>query len=276
MTNCCSKQSCHGRLSSGKSFLRRTPIDEEDHSTTASSFLDEDEVSSWAGTSSLLGDFDETEQDESEEMFPIREKIDLGKMHASSKTSLAVDSVLFEEEVQVREYAVTVGVSPSATDSCPVSLDWSYNEYQDCLPEEDKQSDPQRRSLDERRKRIAHVQGMTIDQVRIMEIERVLERLEEVVTIVDNVDGHDSGSNNNQNSTSSDIRPGRSSRQKDTRPARQCTGRQRHGCIFSERSSPLFASGRDWDVSDRERPSSLVTETSKKWNSTNEKETITL
>ena len=260
MMSCRSKQSCHRRLPCQEGFVRRrTPIDEEDLST--SSFLDQDDESSSAGNWSLLDDFHEAEQDESEDIFPIQEKIDLGKMHASSKTSLAVDSVLFEEEVQVREYAVTVGVSPSANDSCPVSLDWHYNEYQDYLPEEDTKSDPQRRSLDERRKRIAHVQGLTIDQVRIMEIERVLERLEEVDIIGDDLDGHDSEDNTNNNAPSKQ-RPERPNRQKYTRPARKSTGRQRHACIFSERSSPLFASGRNWDLSDRDRPSSLVTRTS--------------
>ena len=45
----------------------------------------------------------------------------------SSSSSSSSKSVKFHE-VQVREYAVSIGDNPSCSDGPPISLDWSYNE----------------------------------------------------------------------------------------------------------------------------------------------------
>lgn len=91
--------------------------------------------------------------------------------------------VCFCEAVQIREYNVTVGITPTAKDSCPLTLDWSYRPLTASLP---RSSDlpcrgVARLSLEKRRQRIAQVQGWSREQVRALEIERVLERLDEVM-----------------------------------------------------------------------------------------------
>lgn len=149
---------------------------------------DSDDDLSWAGDyhcSLPENDRDDTEgsEDISMLMYDNPKEHTLSKSNVSSKTALAVESVLFDDEIQVREYAVTVGISPSTHDSCPITLDWSYIEYTDTIFEWNLSSRTRERphvlSLEERRQRISRVQGCSLERVRALEIERVLEHLQD-------------------------------------------------------------------------------------------------
>ncbi len=91
--------------------------------------------------------------------------------------------VRFKDTVEVREFAVTVGhQNPSYPVLCPVTLDWQFLERRsplrielDGLKTIEKLTEKQRRSW------ISLVQGWSCEQVRSLEIERVMEVMEEVM-----------------------------------------------------------------------------------------------
>ncbi len=91
--------------------------------------------------------------------------------------------VRFKDTVEVREFAVTVGhQNPSDPILCPVTLDWQFFEKRSPLKIEldgirtiEKLTEKQRRSW------ISFVQGWSYEQVRSVEIERVMEVMEEVM-----------------------------------------------------------------------------------------------
>jgi hypothetical protein len=99
---------------------------------------------------------------------------------------VADKSVVFDDTIQVREHAVTVGVSPAVNDSCPITLDWSFVEYSKSRTEPlaaasvERSPCVRRLDLKQRRQRISSVQGWHREQVRALEIERVLEHMEEI------------------------------------------------------------------------------------------------
>lgn len=111
-----------------------------------------------------------------------------GCMDIRVRNPYVLRKVHFNDTVQVRVYAITVGDVPIARDSCPVTLDGPYL-YQSTLPlrggqeqqQEQRRYPLRRRSLATRRAWIAQVQGCSLQTVRAWELERVLERLEEAM-----------------------------------------------------------------------------------------------
>ncbi|GAX09425.1 hypothetical protein FisN_6Lh199 [Fistulifera solaris] len=91
--------------------------------------------------------------------------------------------VRFKDTVEVREFAVTVGhQNPSDPILCPVTLDWQFFEIRrpltvelDSIRTSEKLTEKQRRSW------ISFVQGWSYEQVRSLEIERVMEVMEEMM-----------------------------------------------------------------------------------------------
>lgn len=80
--------------------------------------------------------------------------------------------------ISVREFAVTVADLPTSNDSCPVTLDWEYratdpvpvNRYERCRTGR-RRKPLHQLSLEERRQRVATTQGISLDSVKIMEVE---------------------------------------------------------------------------------------------------------
>lgn len=78
--------------------------------------------------------------------------------------------------ISVREFAVTVADLPTSKDSCPVTLDWDYstihpiplNRYEEFRTRRQK---PYQLTLEERRQRVATTQGVSMECVKIMEVE---------------------------------------------------------------------------------------------------------
>jgi hypothetical protein len=89
--------------------------------------------------------------------------------------------VRFSETMTVREFSITVGDPALSADSCPLTLDWVFLERKRCLNESPRSSALRRLNVYQRRERVAQVQGITINEVRSIEIERVLERMEDTM-----------------------------------------------------------------------------------------------
>jgi hypothetical protein len=106
--------------------------------------------------------------------------------------------------ITIREYAVTVGALSASSDYCPLQLSWEYGrDDRKNLPPCDNEpaplssnspirfidqsrnaprSSPLRRlSLYERRKRIAAVQGITEEQVELLQFERIMNEIREAL-----------------------------------------------------------------------------------------------
>jgi hypothetical protein len=159
------------------------------------------------------------------------------------RAHVADKAVLFNDTIQVREYAVTVGVSPAVNDSCPITLDWSFVEYSTSRTElagaRVERSSVRRLNLKQRRQRISQVQGWHLEKVRALEIERVLERMGEVMGQQDTLE--------KLQDEKCEV----------TIPHQQPQS-QYHAYPFSERSSSLFASGKQWNLEqEEEEPSCL-------------------
>lgn len=92
-------------------------------------------------------------------------------------------AVRFSETTTVREFSITVADPALSADSCPLTLDWMYSEKQKRLKESTRIRNVQRLNVCQRRERVARVQGISINDVRSIEIERVLERMEDTVCL---------------------------------------------------------------------------------------------
>jgi hypothetical protein len=87
--------------------------------------------------------------------------------------------------VQVREYALTVGdLTAIDEDSCPLQLDWNHAPKDLCYPDQcffamryQRRNGVRRLSPDERRQRIAAVQGMSVQEVHKIEYDVVLDQI---------------------------------------------------------------------------------------------------
>jgi len=100
--------------------------------------------------------------------------------------------VRFAPNVEVREYAVIVGDNPSCKGTCALQLDWEFVDYSTPIPLEGKDETvkcyrsaggrPRVRRLSdtqERRSRVASVQGWTEHQVADAETEMLLNTMDE-------------------------------------------------------------------------------------------------
>jgi hypothetical protein len=90
--------------------------------------------------------------------------------------------------VQVREYLWTMGSNSAAKDTCPLQLSWKHGEdiYSDIADFEESQSSPpkkglRRLSLQERRRWIAAVQGISVEEVEAPEYEKIFKNIQEVM-----------------------------------------------------------------------------------------------
>jgi hypothetical protein len=102
------------------------------------------------------------------------------KHHDLSKKRVRWDTI------QTREYALVVGDHPLCQDGLPVSLDWKYSDYSNCLIKSFKLSErkqsyvfPRRLSYEERRQRLCAVSGLSDEQVKNDEIDLVVRTLKE-------------------------------------------------------------------------------------------------
>lgn len=91
--------------------------------------------------------------------------------------------VRFAEATTVREFAITVGDPALSADSCPLTLDWMYSERQKRLKESARIRNLRRLNVFQRRERVAMVLGISLNEVRSIEIERVLERMEDTMCL---------------------------------------------------------------------------------------------
>lgn len=80
----------------------------------------------------------------------------------------------------VREYGVTVGALSAARDSCPIQLTWEYTEDRSIPIVEKKESRSsccRKLTLQERRNRIAAVQGISLETVPDLELQILLDQI---------------------------------------------------------------------------------------------------
>lgn len=107
--------------------------------------------------------------------------------------------VRFKDTVDVREFDITVGrQGHSSLILCPITLDWYFSQKQIPLKGEQKTSSKNSvKKLTEwqRRSWVSHVRGWSPEQVRSLEIDRVVETMEEVMqrqeTFIDNLIEYD-------------------------------------------------------------------------------------
>lgn len=92
-------------------------------------------------------------------------------------------SVRFSDTTIVREFSITVGDPALSADSCPLTLDWMFAEKHKRLKDTTCIKNVKRLSVNQRRERVAQVQGISISEVRSIEIERVLERMEDTMVL---------------------------------------------------------------------------------------------
>jgi len=103
-----------------------------------------------------------------------------------SQCSVEIGHMLrFNDCVRVRECAVTVGDAAYARDSCPMTLDWCFVESEAKIKNEPEKPTAKygvrRLTIEQRRRRIARVQGWKNQSVKALEIDRVLQRMEDVM-----------------------------------------------------------------------------------------------
>lgn len=94
--------------------------------------------------------------------------------------------------VTVREYSVTVGALTAAKDSCPFQLSWEHSQDITAkLPGDPTSPVPLRRlSLNERRLRIAQVQGLNLNQVLGLEFKNVKQSVQDTMVSVNRTSKH--------------------------------------------------------------------------------------
>jgi len=103
-----------------------------------------------------------------------------------SQCSVEIRPMLrFNDYVRVRECAVTVGDTAYSEDSCPMTLDWCFVESEARIKNEPDKPTAKYGvrwlTIEQRRRRIAHVQGWTNQSVNALEIDRVLQCMEDVM-----------------------------------------------------------------------------------------------
>jgi hypothetical protein len=143
-------------------------LSEREHSFNKSSY----EALSFRSPSNYSTSEEEDDASASCSVFSLQDEEE-DRAHVADK------SVVFDDTIQVREYAVTVGVSTAVNDSCPMTLGWSFVEYSTSRSEL-AGATVERLNLKQRRQRISRVQGWHREQVRALEIERVLVHMEEI------------------------------------------------------------------------------------------------
>ena len=137
---------------------------------------------------SLDGSLSSLEDDSGDCCSLYDDEQDIACLQEASQNLLGKKGVRFST-VEVREYAVTVGDHPCASDSCPLTLDWQYakKSKRDINSFENsryfmRRSYPQRLSPHERRRRIRETSRISKEELDDLEAEVAMNRLNLIMT----------------------------------------------------------------------------------------------
>ena len=168
---------------------------DDDDSTIASIYdVDDDDDDVWGrwcdGSDTIVSDDDDDDDTTSHTFGSRPSQLTVVNDPQLSKATTSKNRKVQFGMVQIREYSVTVGAYASTDDSCPLQLSWEHKEFDLCRTVAMHQqhhrnippSLPRRLTIQERRERIARVQGITTaDVIQQLEYETALCMIQETI-----------------------------------------------------------------------------------------------